>query len=145
MVSFPPVSPARPYTPPLLTHTHHMPSPSHSSHFVTRTMLGEEFHHISTGVYNLTSTINFVRFASLLPDFLFSPFPLVLPLVLSPYSIHLVDFHRSFCLSVMSNFLKFFSHSSTRYPGRYLASSCPCHIILPVCADTLCATRMPCC
>ena len=31
--SFPPVSPPRPYTPPLHTHTHHMPSPSHSSRF----------------------------------------------------------------------------------------------------------------
>ena len=31
--SFPPVSPPRPYTPPLLTHTRHMPSPSHSSRF----------------------------------------------------------------------------------------------------------------
>jgi len=31
--SFPPVSPPRPYTPPLLTHTRHMPSPSHSSQF----------------------------------------------------------------------------------------------------------------
>ena len=30
--SFPPVSPPRPYTPPVLTHTCHMPSPSHSSH-----------------------------------------------------------------------------------------------------------------
>ena len=29
--SFPPVSPPRPYTPPLLTHTRHMPSPSQSS------------------------------------------------------------------------------------------------------------------
>ena len=28
-----PVSPPRPYTPPLLTHTRHMPSPSHSSWF----------------------------------------------------------------------------------------------------------------
>ena len=27
VVSFPPVSPPRPYTPPLLTHTRHMPSP----------------------------------------------------------------------------------------------------------------------
>ena len=33
MVSFPPVSPPRLYTPPLLTHTRHMPSPSHSSRF----------------------------------------------------------------------------------------------------------------
>ena len=33
MVSFPPVSPPRPYTPPLLTHTRHMLSPSHSSRF----------------------------------------------------------------------------------------------------------------
>ena len=31
--SFPPVSPPRPYTPPPLTHTRHMPSPSHSSRF----------------------------------------------------------------------------------------------------------------
>jgi len=31
--SFPPVSPIIPYTPPLLTHTRHMPSPSHSSRF----------------------------------------------------------------------------------------------------------------
>ena len=31
--SFPPVSPPRPYTPPLLTHMHHMPGPSHSSRF----------------------------------------------------------------------------------------------------------------
>jgi len=30
---FPPVSPPRPYTPTLLTHTRHMPSPSHSSRF----------------------------------------------------------------------------------------------------------------
>ena len=33
VVSFPPVSPPTPYTPPLLTHTRHMPSPSHSSGF----------------------------------------------------------------------------------------------------------------
>ena len=33
VVSFPPVSPTRPYTPPLFTHTRHMPSPSHSSRF----------------------------------------------------------------------------------------------------------------
>ena len=33
MVFFPPVFPARPYAPPLLTHTRHMPSPSHSSRF----------------------------------------------------------------------------------------------------------------
>ena len=31
--SFPPVSPPRPFTPPLLTHTCHMPSPSYSSRF----------------------------------------------------------------------------------------------------------------
>ena len=30
---FPPVSLPRPYTPPLLTHTRHMPNPSHSSRF----------------------------------------------------------------------------------------------------------------
>ena len=34
-VSFPPVSPPKPYTPPLLTHTCHMPSPSHSSRFTS--------------------------------------------------------------------------------------------------------------
>ena len=33
VVSFPPVSPPIPFTPPLLTHTRHMPSPSHSSGF----------------------------------------------------------------------------------------------------------------
>ena len=33
MVSFTPVSPPRPYTPPLLTHTRQMPSPSHSYRF----------------------------------------------------------------------------------------------------------------
>ena len=33
MVSFPPVSSPTPYTPPLLTHTRHMPSLSHSSQF----------------------------------------------------------------------------------------------------------------
>ena len=33
MVSFPPVSPPKPYTPPLFTHMRHMPSPSHSSRF----------------------------------------------------------------------------------------------------------------
>ena len=31
--SSPPVFPPRPYTPPLLIHTRHMPSPSHSSRF----------------------------------------------------------------------------------------------------------------
>ena len=30
---FPSGFPSRPYTPPLLTHMHHMPSPSHSSRF----------------------------------------------------------------------------------------------------------------
>ena len=35
MVSFPPVSPPRPYTNPLLTHTSHVPSPSHSSRFLS--------------------------------------------------------------------------------------------------------------
>ena len=33
MIYFLPVSPPRPYTPPLLTNTRHMPSPSHSSRF----------------------------------------------------------------------------------------------------------------
>jgi len=33
VVSFPPVSPPRPYTPPLLTHTRHMLNPSHFSRF----------------------------------------------------------------------------------------------------------------
>jgi len=33
IVSFPPVSPPIPYTPPLLTHTRHMPSPFNSSRF----------------------------------------------------------------------------------------------------------------
>ena len=33
VVSSPPVSPPRPYMSPLLTHTRHMPSPSHSSRF----------------------------------------------------------------------------------------------------------------
>jgi len=33
VVSFPPASPPRPYKHPLLTHTRHMPSPSHSSRF----------------------------------------------------------------------------------------------------------------
>ena len=32
-LGLPPVSPARPYTPPLLAHTSHMPSPSHCSRF----------------------------------------------------------------------------------------------------------------
>ena len=32
-----------PIHPPLLTHTRHMPSPSHSSDFITRTILGEEY------------------------------------------------------------------------------------------------------
>ena len=40
--SFPPVTPARPYTPPLLTHKRHMPSPSHSREpisFLKRTLI----------------------------------------------------------------------------------------------------------
>ena len=36
MVSFPPVSPPRPSTPPLLTHTRHMPSPYNSPEQVSR-------------------------------------------------------------------------------------------------------------
>ena len=39
--------------PPLLTHTHHMPSPSHSSRFVTRTILGEEYKSFSSSLCNL--------------------------------------------------------------------------------------------
>ena len=37
---FPPVSPPRPYTTPLLTHTRHMPSPSHSSRFYHPQIIG---------------------------------------------------------------------------------------------------------
>ena len=36
MVSFPPVSPARPYTLPSLTHTRHMPSSSRCTYLLTR-------------------------------------------------------------------------------------------------------------
>ena len=52
MVYFPPASPPRPYTPPLLTHKRHMPSPSHSS-FITRTILGEEYKSFSSSLCNL--------------------------------------------------------------------------------------------
>ena len=48
MVSFPPFSPPRPYKPPLLTHTRHMPSPSHSSRFYHPHNIGS-FWHLSSG------------------------------------------------------------------------------------------------
>ena len=53
MVSFPPASPPRPYTHPLLTHTRHMPSPSHSSRFYHRTILGEEYRSFSSSLCDL--------------------------------------------------------------------------------------------
>ena len=49
--SFPPGSPARPYTPPLLTYTRHMPSPSHSSRYTHNIrMLYKEHHPYLQGV-----------------------------------------------------------------------------------------------
>ena len=48
VVSFPPVSPPRPYTPTLLTHTCHMPSPSHSSWF----------HHIDANTDTVRLSVN---------------------------------------------------------------------------------------
>ena len=55
MVSFPPVSQPRPYTPPLLTHTRHMPSPSHSSRFYNphNIGLGEVYKSFSSSLCNL--------------------------------------------------------------------------------------------
>ena len=38
---------------PLLTHTRHMPSPSHSSRFITRIILGEEYKSFSSLLCNL--------------------------------------------------------------------------------------------
>ena len=48
MVSFPPVFPPTPYTPPLLPHTHNMPSPSHSSRFYHPHNIGWGISHIIT-------------------------------------------------------------------------------------------------
>ena len=48
--SFPPVSPQDPIQSPLLTHTRHMPSPSHSSRFYHCTMLGEEYKSFSSSL-----------------------------------------------------------------------------------------------
>ena len=48
--SFPPVSPPRPYTPPLLIHTRHVPSPSHSSRFYHP-------HNIGWGVQTINSSL----------------------------------------------------------------------------------------
>ena len=42
-----------PIRPPLLTHTRHMPSPSHSSRFYHRTILGEEYKSFSSSLCNL--------------------------------------------------------------------------------------------
>ena len=54
MVSFPPVSPPRPYTPPLLTHTCHKPSPSHS--FTTNTL---KYKHTASPTLLMLSTLFF--------------------------------------------------------------------------------------
>jgi len=51
--SYSPVSPPRPYTPHFLTHTRYTPSPSHSSRFITRTILGEEYKSFSSSLCNL--------------------------------------------------------------------------------------------
>ena len=42
-----------PIHPPLLTHTRHMPSPSHSSRIYHRTILGEEYKSFSSSLCNL--------------------------------------------------------------------------------------------
>ena len=42
-----------PIRPPLLIHTRHMPSPSHSSDFITRTILDEEYRSFSSSLRNL--------------------------------------------------------------------------------------------
>ena len=46
-------SPPRPYTPPLLNHTRHMSCPSHSSRFITRTVLDDDYRSFSSSLYNL--------------------------------------------------------------------------------------------
>jgi len=61
VVSFTPVSPARPYTPPLLTHTRHMPSPSQSSRFIKGHAILKRFvaasHHRSQSFYRSVQEI----------------------------------------------------------------------------------------
>ena len=54
MVSFPPVSPPRPYTPPLSSPIH-ATCPAHLIllHFITRTILGEEYKSFSSSLCNL--------------------------------------------------------------------------------------------
>ena len=42
---------------PLLTHTRHMPSPSHSSCFITRTILGEEYKSFSSSLCILLQSL----------------------------------------------------------------------------------------
>ena len=42
-----------PTHPPLLTHTRHMPSPSHSSRFIIRTILGEQYRLFSSSLCSL--------------------------------------------------------------------------------------------
>ena len=64
---FPPVSPPRPSTPPLLTHTRHMPSPSHSSPF---------YHHFADIKFSHKSRFfllhcTALHFTSLIDDFHF--------------------------------------------------------------------------
>ena len=53
--SFPTVSPPGPYTPPLLPHTSHIPSPSHSSWFYHphNRLLGEEYRPFSSSLCSL--------------------------------------------------------------------------------------------
>ena len=50
--SFSPISPTRPYTPPLLTRRRHMPSPSHSSRF---------YHPLGTYIYIYIYTHTYVH------------------------------------------------------------------------------------
>ena len=42
-----------PICPPLLPHTRHMPCPSHSSRFITRKILGEEYRSLSSSLCSL--------------------------------------------------------------------------------------------
>jgi hypothetical protein len=92
--------------------------------------------------YNLTLTLIF--FAFFLPYVLFSPFPLVLPLVLSSYSSHLVDLHGSFCLSAMSNLLS--SFPTIQHAIRVVTSQASVLALSSFRSMlTLCPTYMPCC
>ena len=125
MVSFPPVSPPRPIHPPLLTHTRHMPSPSHSFRFIPLTSIicvpflsscffeYLIFFFLLTGLHNYFSICILLEYSCHLILFLYFSYNLFGSLVNAFLSLALYLF--SYCILIFRLLVLQVPHSSSRF------------------------------